>query len=167
MSALLLRSAMALAAGMAFLIAARSSADEWEFRRYSDYGAHVRFHDQLADRSLIRELAHREAHRYPLSNYDHLRIHQALDRDAYSDYLADQLYHEHAYLGYYNSGFPGFTYGYPTYPPSYAPLAYGYSAYPYAAYGYPAYGGYITRPSTSRFGLYSPRWGITSNFAPW
>lgn len=166
MSPLSLRLAMALAAGTVLLVASPSGADEWEFRRYSDYGVHVRFHDELADRSLIRELAHREAHRYPLSNYDHLRIHQALDRDAYSDYLADQLYHERAYLGYYNSGYPGIAYGYPSYPPSYAP-AYGYSVYPYAGYGYPASGGYITRSSTSRFGLYSPRWGLTSNFAPW
>ena len=144
------------ASAFVVFLAAAASADDWHLYRHQTYGHydyrdHERFHDELEHRAFHRELAHREAHRYPLSWRQHERLHDALDHDAFHDELAHRDYHR-----YYDV--PRYTYGYP-----------GYAVYP--NYSYRTYGGYFNqpygvsnyRPYLSRFGLYSPRWGVMYN----
>jgi hypothetical protein len=163
-----------------------AQADDWTIYRHQDPYAHIQFHDTLGARAVQRAVVHQDAHRYPMTWQQHERLHDALDHAAYHDYLADREFHRsYDYSGgYYNTpaNLPYLSYGsyapYPSYAPygSYAPYpAYapygGYAYRPFVGSGFRAYGGYINqpygvsnfRPFSSRFGLYSPRWGVMYN----
>jgi hypothetical protein len=100
----------------------------------------------------------------------HERLHDALDHQAYHDELADREFHR-------SYDFAGGYYGNPTYPAYSAYGNYAYRPYggsidrPYGGYYNRPFGGYYNqpygvsnyRPFSSRFGLYSPRWGVMYN----
>src|ERR1044072_3893770 len=46
----------------------------------------VSYHDELAHRAYHRELAPHEAHRYPLTTRDRVRLHEVLAHEAYQDH---------------------------------------------------------------------------------
>ena len=168
------------------LATSNARADDWHIYRHRDPYDHIQFHDALESRAVQRDIVHHEAHRYPMTWQQHERLHDALDHAAYHDYLADREFHRtYDYPGsYYTTpaSLPYSSYGsyarYPSYThygsyasyPAYAPYG-GYAYRPFVGYGSRAYGGYFNqpygvsnfRPFSSRFGLYSPRWGVMFN----
>ena len=100
-----------LAVGTLALTASPAEADD-RWGRY-DYR---RYHDDLRHREFDRRQYHREAHRYPMTRWQHERLHDTLRHDRFHDRLEHRDYHRPApYYGHY-------------YSPYYAP--------------YPVYGGY-------------------------
>jgi len=59
---------------------------------------HARHMQELQHRAYDRELAHHQAHRYPMTRSQHGRLHNALNHEAYHDHLEHRAAHRtHAY----------------------------------------------------------------------
>jgi hypothetical protein len=63
---------------------------------YDRYGssAQDRFHNHLEHREYDRQLRSREAHRYPMTPWQHQRLHDQLDHERYHDNLRDREFHD-------------------------------------------------------------------------
>jgi hypothetical protein len=100
--------------------------------RANDYG-HANVHDQLNHNAYHRTLQHEQAHRYPMTGWQHHQLHDNLNHQAAHDRVDHRSYHYGSSTGFrFGSNWNGGSFGYGNY---------GYSR-PSYGFGLPRFGGY-------------------------